>query len=41
LGGVYFNQNRFRLAEKAWRKALEIDPNYEEVKKVMQSLPSK
>jgi protein O-mannosyl-transferase len=41
LGGVYFNQKRFSLAEKAWRKALEIDPNYDEVKKVMQSLPAK
>ncbi len=41
LGGVYFNQKRFSLAEKAWRKALTIDPNYEEVKKVMLSLPNK
>jgi len=35
LGGAYFNSQRYVLAKKAWERALQINPNYAEVKKVM------
>ena len=35
LGGAYFNQGKYALAKKSWDKALQIDPNYAEVKKVL------
>lgn len=38
LGGAYFNQQKFTMAKKSWDKALQINPNYAEVKKVMPML---
>jgi len=35
LGGAYFNSGRYQLAKKAWDRALQINPNYAEVKKVL------
>ena len=35
LGGAYFNQQRYPLAKKAWERALQLNPNYAEVKKVL------
>lgn len=35
LGGAYFNQHRYPQAKKAWDRALQINPNYAEVKRVM------
>ena len=35
LGGAYFNTQRFALAKRAWERALAINPNYAEVKKVL------
>jgi protein O-mannosyl-transferase len=35
LGGAYFNQGKYPLAYRSWSRALQIDPNYAEVKKVM------
>lgn len=35
LGGAYFNQQKYALAYKAWTRALQINPNYVEVKKVL------
>lgn len=35
LGGAYFNQQKYALAYKAWTRALQINPNYAEVKKVL------
>lgn len=35
LGGAYFNQQKFILAKKSWDRALMINPNYAEVKRVM------
>lgn len=35
LGGAYFNQQKFVLAKKSWDRALMINPNYAEVKRVM------
>ncbi len=35
LGGAYFNQQKFVLAKKSWDRALQINPNYADVKKVM------
>ncbi len=35
LGGAYFNQRRYGLAKKCWDRALQINPNYKEVKQVM------
>lgn len=39
LGGAYFNQGKFALAKKNWDKALRINPNYAEVKKVLPMIP--
>lgn len=39
LGGAYFNQGKYELAKTKWMKALELNPNYTEVKKVMRMLP--
>jgi hypothetical protein len=38
LGGAYFNSQRYVLAKQAWERALQINPNYQEVKKVMPML---
>jgi tetratricopeptide (TPR) repeat protein len=35
LGGAYFNTQKFALAKRAWERALQINPNYNEVKKVL------
>jgi protein O-mannosyl-transferase len=35
LGGAYFNQQKFVLAKKSWDRALQLNPNYEEVKRNM------
>jgi len=35
LGGAYFNQQKFASAKRAWERALQINPNYAEVKKVL------
>jgi hypothetical protein len=35
LGGAYFNQQRYPLAKRAWERALQLNPNYAEVKKVL------
>ncbi|PBQ33296.1 hypothetical protein CNR22_16445 [Sphingobacteriaceae bacterium] len=35
LGGIYFNQGKYDLAKRNWDKALQINPNYTEVKKVL------
>ncbi len=35
LGGAYFNQKRYARAKECWDKALQLNPNYEEVKRVM------
>lgn len=35
LGGAYFNTQRFALAKKSWDRALLINPNYADVKKVL------
>jgi hypothetical protein len=35
LGGAYFNTQRYALAKNAWERALLINPNYAEVKKVL------
>ena len=35
LGGAYFNTQRYALAKNAWERALQINPNYAEVKKVL------
>jgi hypothetical protein len=35
LGGAYFNTGRYVKAKQAWDRALQINPNYAEVKKVM------
>lgn len=35
LGGAYFNQRKYALAKKSWEKALQLNPAYSEVKKVM------
>ena len=40
LGGAYFNQGKFVLAKRNWDKALLINPNYSEVKKVLTMIPS-
>ncbi|MCC6371011.1 MAG: tetratricopeptide repeat protein [Bacteroidia bacterium] len=38
LGGAYFNQQKFALAKKSWERALMINPNYNEVKQVLQRI---
>ena len=35
LGGAYFNSGRYIKAKAAWDRALQINPNYAEVKKVL------
>jgi tetratricopeptide (TPR) repeat protein len=35
LGGAYYNQGKFMQAKRNWDKALQLNPNYEEVKKVL------
>jgi hypothetical protein len=35
LGGAYFNQQKFAQAKYCWERALQINPNYAEVKKVL------
>jgi hypothetical protein len=35
LGGAFFNQQKYAKAKKAWERALQINPNYAEVKKVL------
>jgi tetratricopeptide (TPR) repeat protein len=35
LGGAYFNQQKYAKAKGAWTRALQINPNYAEVKKVL------
>lgn len=35
LGGAYFNQGKYALAKRSWDRALQINPNYAEVKKVL------
>ena len=35
LGGSYFNQQKYFLAKKSWERALQINPNYAEVKRVL------
>jgi cytochrome c-type biogenesis protein CcmH/NrfG len=35
LGGAYFNQQKFQLAHKAWTRALQLKPDYAEVKRVL------
>lgn len=35
LGGAYFNQQKYALAKKNWERALQLNPNYQEVKKVL------
>lgn len=35
LGGAYFNQGKYALAKKCWDRALQINPNYAEVKRVL------
>jgi len=35
LGGAYFNQQKFVLAKKSWDRALQLNPNYAEVKRVL------
>jgi hypothetical protein len=35
LGGAYFNQGKYGKAKKCWDTALQLNPNYNEVKRVM------
>lgn len=35
LGGSYFNSGRFPQAKACWERALQINPNYADVKKVL------
>lgn len=35
LGGAYFNQQKYALAKKSWDRALQINPNYADVKRVL------
>lgn len=35
LGGAYFNSGRYALAKKSWERALQLNPNYAEVKRVL------
>lgn len=35
LGGAYFNQQKYAQAKKSWERALQINPNYAEVKKAL------
>ncbi len=35
LGGAYFNQQKYAQAKKSWERALQLNPNYQEVKRVL------
>jgi tetratricopeptide (TPR) repeat protein len=35
LGGAYLNQGKYVQAKKSWDRALQLNPNYAEVKKVL------
>jgi hypothetical protein len=35
LGGAYFNQQKYAQAKKAWERALQLNPNYQEVKRAL------
>jgi hypothetical protein len=35
LGGAYFNQRKYALAKRSWDRALMLNPNYQEVKRVL------
>jgi hypothetical protein len=35
LGGAYFNSGRYALAKRSWDRALQLNPNYQEVKRVI------
>ena len=35
LGGAYFNQGKYALAKRSWDRALQINPNYADVKRVL------
>lgn len=35
LGGAFFNSGRFQKAKDCWERALQLNPNYAEVKKVL------
>ena len=35
LGGAYFNQQKYALAKKCWDRALQLNPNYADVKRVL------
>lgn len=35
LGGAYFNQQRYPLAKRCWDRALALNPNYTDVKRVL------
>lgn len=35
LGGAYFNQQKYRLAHRSWSRALQLKPDYQEVKRVL------
>ncbi|MBL7910357.1 MAG: tetratricopeptide repeat protein [Bacteroidia bacterium] len=38
LGGAYFNSQRYIKAKECWDRALQLNPNYQEVKRVMPML---
>ncbi|MDI1354861.1 MAG: tetratricopeptide repeat protein [bacterium] len=40
LGGAYYNLKYYAAAQTCWQKALIINPNYEEVRKVLNLKPS-
>ena len=35
LGGAYYNQQKYALAKRSWERALQLNPNYAEVKRVL------
>lgn len=35
LGGAYFNQQKYALAKRSWERALQLNPNYADVKRVL------
>jgi hypothetical protein len=35
LGGAYFNQQKYAKAKECWERALQLNPNYQEVKRVL------
>lgn len=38
LGGAYFNQQKYAQAKKAWERALQLNPNYQEAKRGLQMI---